>query len=62
LSINAAKDSSSCKHESAGASPNTHSGKNSPDHRTSCNKVNKKFCHRYYTVLRITVSRGKVYL
>lgn len=37
-SINAVKDSSPCKHESGGTSPNTHSGKNSPDHRASCNK------------------------
>jgi hypothetical protein len=43
-SKNAVKDSSSHNHESGGASPNTQSGKNSPDHRTSCNKVNKKFC------------------
>lgn len=61
-SVNAVKDSSPCNHELGGASLSTRSGKNSPDHRTSCNKVNKKFCHRYYTVLRITVSMGKVYL
>jgi hypothetical protein len=58
-SINAVKDSSPCNHDSGGASPNTHSGKNSPNHRTSCNKVNK-LCHRYSTVLRIAVSMGKV--
>jgi hypothetical protein len=40
-SINALKDSSSpCNHDS----PNAQSGRNSPDHRTFCNKVNKKFC------------------
>lgn len=61
-SINAVKDISPCNHEWGGASPSNRSGKSSPDHRTSCNKVNKKFCHRYYTVLRITVSNGKVYL
>jgi hypothetical protein len=59
-SKNAVKDSSH-NHESRGASPNTHSVKNSSDHRTSCYKVNKRFFIKDINiVLKITVTMSKV--